>query len=108
MQKPLSGKVALVTGASRGIGRAIALRLAEDGADLVVTATGQPHADQIANEIAKNGNKALPWGGDVSRPGDVARICDATMQVFRRIDILVNNAGITQRAPPSDVTDPDF
>jgi len=106
--RPLEGKVALVTGASRGIGRAIALSLAAEGADCVVTATTQPNADAVAREIAAGGGKALPLGCDVGRPGDVGRLVDAVHSVFHGIDILVNNAGIIRRAPISELTDADF
>lgn len=104
----LQGRVALVTGASRGIGRATALALAREGADLVVTATTQPHADQVANEIAALGRKALPLGGDVSHSADVERICASAMSVFKRVDVLINNAGIVHRAPLGEVSDADF
>ncbi len=108
MIRSLDGKVALVTGASRGIGRAIALSLAAAGADCVVTATTQPNADKVAREIAARGGKALPLGCDVGRPGDVRRLVDAVHSVFRGIDILVNNAGIIHRAPLAELTDADF
>ncbi len=104
----LTGKVALVTGASRGIGRAIALMLAKEGAAVVVTATTQPHADEIASEIAALGGKALPLAGDVSSSIEVERLCGAALSVFKRVDVLVNNAGIVHRAPISEMTDADF
>src|SRR3954467_733488 len=106
--QPLLGKIALVTGASRGIGRALALRLGKEGAELIVPAPSQPNADGVASEIAKLGKKALPLGGDVASPGAVERICAAALQVFQRVDILVNNAAMVHRAPLASVTDADF
>jgi len=104
----LDGKVALVTGASRGIGRSIALMLAREGADVVVTGTTQPHADEVASELAALGVRALPLAADVSSSIEVERMCGAALSVFKRVDLLINNAGITHRAPISEMTDADF
>jgi 3-oxoacyl-[acyl-carrier protein] reductase/meso-butanediol dehydrogenase/(S,S)-butanediol dehydrogenase/diacetyl reductase len=110
MSEPLAGKVAIVTGAGRmrGIGRAIAVRLAEDGADVAVSAISrspekmpQPERDagwrgveSVASEIADLGRKALSLDADVTKPKDVGRIVERTMAELGRIDILVNNAGL--------------
>ncbi len=92
----LDGKVALVTGASRGIGRAVALKLAEKGADLVVTATSLERAQKTADEITAMGRKALAVKVDVSEMSDVEALFAKVSEVFGRLDILVNNAGITR------------
>lgn len=92
----LTGKVALVTGASRGIGRAIALKLAQEGADLIVTATSLERAQKTAEEIALMGRSVLPYKVDVSNSAEVEDLFKALMERFGTLDILVNNAGITR------------
>jgi 3-oxoacyl-[acyl-carrier protein] reductase len=91
------GKVALITGASRGIGRAIALRLAAEGANIVVNYNvNSEAADQVAQEVRASGPQAAVIQANVAVPADVERLISATMDTFRRIDVLVNNAGITR------------
>ncbi|CAG0967786.1 3-oxoacyl-[acyl-carrier-protein] reductase [Geobacter sp.] len=92
----LAGKVAIITGASRGIGRAIALRLAQDGADLVVTATTLETARNTASEIEALGRRALALAVDVADPASVDALFAAVVETFGKVDILVNNAGITK------------
>lgn len=92
----LSGQVAVVTGASRGIGRAIALRLAGEGAALVVTATGIEAAQKSADEIIAIGGKALALKVDVSVAEEVEGLFKEAVAAFGKVDILVNNAGITK------------
>lgn len=92
----LNGRVAIVTGASRGIGKAVALKLAADGADLVVTATSLETAQATADEITSAGGKALAVKVDVSVTAEVEGLFAAAVKEFGRIDILVNNAGITR------------
>src|SRR5687768_7021468 len=100
MAQPLEGKVAVVTGSSRGIGKVIARSLAEDGANLVLTArTEQPMADrtgwsleEAAAEIGALGHRVLPVKMDVASDDDVRSLFDATMREFGRADIVVNNA----------------
>jgi 3-oxoacyl-[acyl-carrier protein] reductase len=92
----LVGKVALVTGASRGIGRAIALRLAQDGADVVVAATTIENADVVAKEIEAIGRNTLPIGLNVAVCDEVEKMVRSALDVFSKVDILVNNAGITK------------
>lgn len=97
MQLDLHGKVALVTGASRGIGRAVALELAGNGATVVVNYRGQQMAaNEVVSSIEASGGAAVAVQADVSRAEDVQRLVDAALDAFGRIDILVNNAGITR------------
>src|SRR6202165_3421307 len=93
--KELTGKVAIVTGAGRNIGRAIALALAQDGASIVVNARGnRAEAEAVAREIEAKGGKALVHVGDVADAAAVQAMADAATKQFGRIDILVNNAAL--------------
>ncbi len=93
----LVGKTALVTGASRGIGRAVALRLAADGANVVVNYNSRADAaEDVARGVREAGVKALVVQADVARAADVERLVQTTLDAFKRIDVLVNNAGITR------------
>ena len=93
----IEGKIAFVTGASRGIGRSIALTLAEAGADVAINYAGNAAAaEEVAVEIRKMGRRALILQGDVSQTEAVAAMLDAVVAEFGRCDILVNNAGITR------------
>lgn len=95
----LSNHVALITGASRGIGRAIALELATLGANVVVNyASSSAAAEQVVAEIVAGGGSAIALGADVSKPEQVDALLNAVMEKWNRIDILVNNAGITRDA----------
>jgi 3-oxoacyl-[acyl-carrier protein] reductase len=91
----LADRVAIVTGASRGIGRSIALRLAQSGARVVAAARGD-HADAICAEIAAAGGHAKPASVDVTDTESISAMVSGAMTAFGRIDILVNNAGITR------------
>jgi 3-oxoacyl-[acyl-carrier protein] reductase len=105
----LNGKVALVTGASRGIGRAIALRLARDGAGVVVNYAGsEQQARQVVQGIEQAGGRAVAVQADVSNVADVGRLFDATFQHFGRLDILVNNAGVILYKLLTDTTEEEF
>jgi NAD(P)-dependent dehydrogenase (short-subunit alcohol dehydrogenase family) len=104
-RKRLDGKVALVTGASRGLGRAIALELAEQGADIVVSArsyVARPHLPgtigETAAEVERLGRKAVAVKADLLIPSDVDRLVAETAEAFGRVDILVNNAANTEEA----------
>lgn len=92
----LKDKVALVTGATRGIGRCVALALAAQGAHLVVVGTNAEKAVEFSAELEQSGTQALGIGADVSLAEDVERLVDSTKERFGRIDILVNNAGVTR------------
>lgn len=91
------GKVALVTGASRGIGRAIALRLAADGANVIVNYNANAEAaDRVAEAARSLGSQVAVVQADVARPSDVDRLVRTALEHFKRIDVLINNAGITR------------
>jgi NAD(P)-dependent dehydrogenase (short-subunit alcohol dehydrogenase family) len=91
---PLAGQVALITGAAKRIGRSITLRLAADGADIVVNyASSKPEADTLVAEIKSTGRRAIAVKADVSHRLDVQKLFSATENEFGRLDILVNNAG---------------
>ncbi len=92
---PFEGRVALVTGAARRIGRSIALKLAAEGADVVVNyRSSKTDAEQVIAEITSGGRRALVWQADVSRRDEVLGLIAAAERTFGRLDILVNNAGI--------------
>ena len=92
---PFEGRVALVTGAARRIGRSIALKLAAEGADVVVNyRSSKTDAEQVIAEITSGGRRALVWQADVSRRDEVLGMLAAVERDFGRLDILVNNAGI--------------
>ena len=103
----LEGKKALVTGASRGIGRAVAIGLAEAGADVALVSRGEA-LFTVAREIEKLGRKALVIQEDLSRPEAAEEVVKATVEKFGSLDILVNNAGTTRRAPAEDFSDEDW
>jgi len=105
----LDGKVALVTGASRGIGRAIAVRLGQDGAAVVVNYSGNHEAarETVAAVEAASG-RAVAVQGDVGKLGDIQRLFDSAFEHFGKLDILVNNAGIMFNKPLADVTEEEF
>jgi len=107
-QKPLEGKVAIITGASRGIGRAIALRLAQDGATVVLAARTQATLDKVASEIISKGGKAKAVAGDLRDPGAPAALVKAALAAHGAIDIVVNNAGATKRGNFFALTDADW
>jgi len=109
MSKKLAGKVALVTGASKGIGAAIALRLAEEGALVAVNySSSKSGADIVVAEIIRKGGKAVAVHGNVSKPEEIKNMIEATTNTFGAIDILVNNAGVYEFAPLDAVTPEHF
>ncbi|MFJ7980353.1 MULTISPECIES: 3-oxoacyl-[acyl-carrier-protein] reductase [Lysinibacillus] len=95
--RKLEGKVAVVTGASRGIGRSIALKLADEGAKVVVNYSGsQAKAEEVVTAIQENGGEAIAVQASVSKTEEVSALMDAAVKTFGSLDILVNNAGITR------------
>jgi len=93
-QMRLEGKVAIVTGSGRGLGRAMAIALADAGADLVVTARTPSEIEETAREIERIGRRVLTVPADITRPEDVDHLVKATMERFGKVNILVNNAGV--------------
>jgi len=93
----LQGRVAIITGASRGIGKDIALTLARNGAAVVVNGNREDLLRELAAEVQEMGQKCLPAPGDVANPDTAARLAGIAIEHFGRIDILVNNAGINMR-----------
>jgi 3-oxoacyl-[acyl-carrier protein] reductase len=107
MQK-LADKVAIVTGGSRGIGRAIALRLAQDGARLVICARGVEALDRVVQEIQSAGGAARRIALDLRQPAEPARVAEFALKSFGAIDIVVNNAGATRRGEFVELTDDEW
>jgi len=105
----LKGKVAVVTGASRGIGRGIAERLAKDGATIVVNYTKRAgEAEKVVSGIKGQGGNALAVQADVSKVEDIKRLFQETKKVYGRLDILVNNAGIFWAKPLLETTEEEY
>jgi len=108
-RQKLAGKVAVVTGASKGIGAGIAKHLAAEGAAVVVNyASSKEDADRVVDEITKRGGQGIAVQGDVAREADIERLFAATNKAFGRLDILVNNAGVYQFTPLEEVTENEF
>jgi 3-oxoacyl-[acyl-carrier protein] reductase len=107
--KKLAGKVAVVTGASKGIGASIARHLAAEGAAVVVNyASSKTGADRVVAEITGAGGKAVAVQGDVAKKADIERLFTETRKVFGQLDVLVNNAGIYEFAPLEQITEEHF
>lgn len=105
MDLGLSGKVALVTAASKGIGKAVAEELAKEGAKVSICARGKEDLENATKEIRKHGREVLASQADVTKAEDVQRVVDQTVKVLGRIDILVNNAGDAWLGHSVDTTD---
>lgn len=103
-----SGKVAFVTGAGRGIGKGVALRLASHGADIVVNDVNADSAEKTAEEVRKMGREAIAIPGDISKTSEIDRIFDILIKKFKRLDILVNNAGISMYRPILECSEEDY
>ena len=109
MSKKLEGKVAVVTGGSKGIGASIAKALAEEGASVIVNySSSKQDAERVVAEISARGGRAIAVQGDVSKPTDIERLFSAAGRSFDRLDILVNNAGTYEFAPLESVTEQHF
>jgi 3-oxoacyl-[acyl-carrier protein] reductase len=109
MSKKLEGKVAVVTGASKGIGAEIARQLAAAGAAVVVNyASSRAGADKVVADITAKGGKAVAVKGDVSKAAEAQGIVDAAVKQFGRLDVLVNNSGVYEFAPIEAVTEESF
>jgi 3-oxoacyl-[acyl-carrier protein] reductase len=105
----LHGKVAVVTGASKGIGAAIARALSAAGAAVVVNySSSKDGAERVVAEIAAKGGKAVAIQGDVAKPAEVARLFDETKKAFGRLDVLVNNAGVYKYVPLDQITAEEY
>lgn len=101
----LRGKIALVTGGGRGIGRAIALSFAREGADVAISARSQAEIDRVAEEVRAVGRRSAAILADVSQSEQVRRMVDRTLAEFGQIDVLVNNAGYARHFPVADLTE---
>lgn len=101
-------KTAVVTGAGRGIGRAIATALAADGYSVVVNSLHEDSARDVAKEISSTGSKSIGIGGDVSKEDDCKKIIDTAIKEFGSVDVLVNNAGIQEAVPLSQMSVEDW
>ena len=107
----LKGKVAVITGAARNMGRAFAVALARRGADVVVHhhgASSRADAEETARLVRDAGRRALVVEGDIARPDVVRRLFDETMKAFGRLDVVVNNAGVIVKKPFVEITEEEF
>src|SRR5216117_3282350 len=105
----IRGKVAVVTGASKGIGAGIAKQLAAEGAAVVVNyASSKSDADKVVDEISKKGGKAIAVQANVAKKSDVEQLFAATERALGKIDIVVNNAGVYEFVPVEEVTEQQF
>jgi 3-oxoacyl-[acyl-carrier protein] reductase len=109
MSKKLEGKVAVVTGASKGIGASIALHLAAEGASVVVNyATSKEGADRVVKEITSKGGKAVAVKANVAKPAEIEGLFNEAKKAFGKVDVLVNNAGIYEFSPLVEITPEHF
>ena len=108
MDLGLKGKIAVVTGGTQGIGKATALRLAQEGANVAICARTKPTVDETAGEIQKLGVQALGVAADMSKAADIERFMKAVIERFGRVDILVNNAGTSKRGAFLELTDEEW
>ena len=105
----LTGKVAVVTGASKGIGAAIAKALAAEGASVVVNyASSQAGADAVVAAITQAGGNAIAVRGDVSKAADAQGIIDSAIETYGRLDVLVNNSGVYEFSPLEEISEEHF
>jgi len=107
--KHLEGKVAIITGASRGIGRKVAEQLADLGAKVIINYSSSPDkAEEVVKEIQDKGGEAIAIQADISQIGDIERLFLETISAFGKVDILINNAGIMINKPLTEVTEADY
>lgn len=104
----LTGKVALITGGSRGIGAQIARDYAKNGADVVIVSRNKEKCEEIAHEITQMDRKALAISADVTKMSDIQSMINATIDVFGKLDILVNNAGVNSTNPVLEATEEEW
>lgn len=104
----LQGKVAIITGASSGIGRASALLFAQEGAKVVLADIQDEPGEQVAQQIRENGGEALYVHTDVTKPGDAQRLVETTVEAYGRIDVLFNNAGIAVFKAAAETTEDEW
>jgi 3-oxoacyl-[acyl-carrier protein] reductase len=105
----LSGKIALVTGASKGFGAAIGRRFAEEGASVVVNYTSSgKHAEAVVSDIVSRGGRAIAVQGDVTKRSDVERLIQAAIEAYGHLDVVVNNAGVYEWRPLEKITEEHF
>src|SRR5271155_527940 len=109
MSKKLAGKVAIVTGASKGIGASVAKHLAGEGASVVVNyASSKEGADKVVAEISKNGGKAIAVQANVAKQSEIQHLFAEAKKAFGKLDILINNAGVYEFSPLEGVTEEHF
>ena len=106
-QGTLQGRIALITGGGRGIGRAISIGLAREGASVAISARNQDEIDSVAEEIHGMGGTSLTMPGDLCAPGNPQQLVERTIRAFGTVDILVNNAGVGSALSPRPVADFD-
>ena len=108
-KKDFDGQVAIITGAQQGIGKAIAIKLASEGADIVVNwLDDKEKASEVADLVTSQGRKVVMFKGDIEQNDQIRNLVSVTMDAFGKIDVLVNNAGIYPRIPFFDVTETDW
>ena len=108
MELGLKGKIALITAASKGLGRGFAAELAREGCNLIITGRGKPALDEAVAALQKHGGKVLAVQADASKSGEVAPVVDAAIKEFGRIDVLVNNAGEAWLGHSVDTSDEEW
>jgi len=104
----IAGRVAIVTGGSKGLGQQMVLDLAEAGADVVVVSRHLDEAQAVADRVKERGRRGMAIAADISRVDDCAKIVKKTVETFGKVDILVNNAGMNQRGPLLEVVESQF